>query len=482
MAQLEAALDALEAAALAQLDAALAAAPSPGDDGHVRSLLVLPSRLASLLEAASATEFASIYRQALRVAKELCRLVIRYVAAVAGDPEDAAPFLLLDDALCCLLAPVAAFAEHVASSPADERTGDKELARWVPFAACASCFVRCEALPASDMMRSVAVADRVVASCCAAMRVDDQALVLRAFVAQISALCSQGVAKEQWTAPSSVHKHVLLYVVRQVPFPHMGGDLLGRLLALAFPLIDDLRDETQRVGAELLRHLVANVTATELRWYRDVLLEVLRVSLTTRKPATLACLLACLAETLAKVSPPGEVRYYDQFMPRLLTDTSLSNDVAVRVVLVRGMRPIVERMGAPHSLHLIRYLQPLLKVLTASFDSINVDLLADALETLRTTILGAWPRIAGHSEEILVAVLRAVAFCELFDDGDGAFTATPEHKKRLLPLCEDVVTLLQDVDSQRVLDMLRTVGDECAGLKRFADGLLDRVEATAPSP
>jgi hypothetical protein len=482
MSELEAALDALEAAALAQLGVALASAPSPGDDGHIRSLLALLSRLASLLALASAAEFAAVYRQALRVAKELCRLEIRYVAAVAGNPEDAAPFLLLDDALCCLLAPVAAFAEHVAASPADELTDDKELTRWVPFAVCASCFVRCKVLPASDMMRSVAVADRVVAACCAALRVDDQSFVVRKFVAQTSALCSQGVAKEQWTDPNSIHKHVLLYVVQQVPFPHLGGDLLGRLLALAFPLIDDLRDETQLVGAKLLRHLVANVTATELRWYRDVLLEVLRVSLTTRKPATLACLLACLAETLAKVSPPGEVRFYDQFMPRLLTDTSLNNDVVVRAVLVKGMRPIVERMGAPRSLHLIRYLQPLLKVLTASFDSINVDLLAEALETLRTTILGAWPRISGHSEEILVAVLRAVAFCELFDDGEGAFTATPEDKKRLLPLCEDVIALLHDVDSQRVLDMLRTVGGECAGLKRFADGLLDRVEATAPLP
>lgn len=485
MAELEASLGALEASILEQLSAALVFSQVPDDESHRRALLDHPARLAALLAAASATEFVGAYRQALRVVKELCRLVIRYVSVVAGNPEDAAQFLLLDDALCCLLEPVAVLAQQVAAASLDDMSSEKELARWVPFAVCASCFVCCGKLPASDLMKSVAVADCVLASCCSVLRVDDRSLVLSKFISQISALCNQGVTKEQWVDPSSYHKHVLLWAVEQVKLPHLGGDLLGRLLALAFPLVDDLRDETQLVGAKLLCHIVKNVTATELRWYSDVLLEVLRVSLTTRKPATLDCLLDCLTESLAKVSPPGEIRFYDQFMPRLLTDTSLCSDVGVRAVLLKRMRPIIERMGAPHSLQLIRYLQPLLKVLTASFDSINVDLLVEALETLRATVLGAWPRISGHIEEILVAVLRAVAFCELFDDGEGSFAASPEQKKRVLPLCEDAIALLHDVDGPMVLNMLQTVGDECVGLKRFADGLrgqLARVEVSEPSP
>ncbi|GMF50713.1 unnamed protein product [Phytophthora fragariaefolia] len=319
-------------------------------------------------------------------------------------------------------------------------------------------------------MQSVALADDTLDACVRLARVDSRTELLAKYVAQVVALCSQDVSKDEWVAAASVHKRVVLRVVQQVPFPHLGGDLLGRLLALTFPLVDDLTDATQLVGARLLRHIVRNVTPTELRWYSDVLLEVLHTAMVSRKPQTLDVLLDCLVESLDKVSPPGEMKHYDRFMPRMLSDTSMCSDVAVRVVFVRHLRALVVHQGAPHSLNVIRYLQPLLKVLIAGFESVNVPLLEETLKTLQATLLAAWPRIAPHTEQILVGVLRAVAFCEIFEPG-AEFTPSPKEKGQLLALCEDILDMLYRVNAETIVvsDMLGAVGSQSSKLSPFCD-------------
>lgn len=476
-------LDAFEARLLGQLREALLDAGGKSDGEHREDLLSQTAQLAVRIKAASGLSSAT-YRSALRVVKDLCRLVIRFVSFVVADQENVSRVLLLDEALVPILQVVDAFSLRVQVEASggnyrdDNLLGAKELLRWVPFAVCSSCFVCCGRLPASDLMGSVPIAERVISTCESLAGVESQASLLAEYVGPISALCNQGFTKEEWVEERSYPKHVLLWVVAQVGFPHLGGDLLGRLLALTFPLIDDLHDATQLVGARLLRHIVENVTATELRWYTDVLLEVLRVALTTRKPATLECLLQCLGVALDHVSPPGELRFYDRFFPRLLTDTSLNNDAAVRVIYLRQLRPLIARMGAPNSPHLLRYLQPLLKVLAASTESLNVELLAETLETLRAAVVGAWPRVPAHTEEIVVAVLRVVAFCELMREGE-LHAPTPEQKKRLLPLCTDVIGLVCDLERSKdvVVSMLTTVGEESPGLKRFTDDMLRSLES-----
>eukprot|EP00644_Phytophthora_capsici_P010700 jgi/Phyca11/542308/estExt2_Genewise1Plus.C_PHYCAscaffold_90115 len=325
-------------------------------------------------------------------------------------------------------------------------------------------------------MQSVVIAEETLDAAVELAKAGDRPSLIARYVAQIVALCSQDVDKETWVATSSVNKKIMLHVVQQVSFPHLGGDLLGRLLALTFPLVDDLTDATQLVGARLLLHFVKNVTPTELRWYSDVLLEVLHTAIVSRKPEMLDVLLACLVESLDKVSPPGELKHYDRFMPRLLSDTSLCSDVAVRVVFVRHLRVLVVRQGAPHSLNVIRYLQPLLKVLIAGFESVNVELLLATLETLQTSILAAWPRIAPHTEEILVGVLRAVAFCEIFDEG-AEFTPSSYERSQILVLCEDVLDLLSQVSGgvSIVGDMLATVSSCSPKLSHFCDHMQDKL-------
>ncbi|EEY57344.1 uncharacterized protein PITG_11191 [Phytophthora infestans T30-4] len=454
-------LGALDAIALENLRDKLLAASV---DAHT-----LPTELRDVARLAEALPIVDypLLRDVTRVVKALSRAVINYVAAVAADKDNVTACMVLDDHLLPILRVLGAFVNRMRLQKLLE---DRELHRWLPFVLTACIFVNGAELPGADLMQSVVAAEETLNAAVELTKAKDRESLVAKYVAEIVALCSQDVDKEQWVAVSSVNKRIMLQVVEQVPFPHLGGDLLGRLLALTFPLVDDLTDATQLVGARMLRHIVKNVTPTELRWYSDVLLEVLRTAIVTRKPDTLNVLLECLMESLDRVSPPGELKHYDRFIPRLLSDTSLCSDVAVRVIFVRHLRVLVVRQGAPHSLNIIRYLQPLLKVLVAGFESVNVALLLATLEALQATVLAAWPRIASHTEEIMVGVLRAVAFCELFDEG-AEFTPSSENKKQILALCEDVLDLLHQVnaDNSAVSEMLATVAGQSPKLSPFCN-------------
>ncbi|POM73494.1 Hypothetical protein PHPALM_9659 [Phytophthora palmivora] len=417
-------------------------------------------KLADALSLAADSELATLLPDVIRMVKALSRYVIKSVAEnVVTSPSD--------DTLLPTLRVLETFVSRSRRRELDE----KELLKWLPFVLTACCFVD----GSTDLMQSVVVANEVLDEAVELVKAGDRPSLMAKYVAQIVALCSQDVDKDDWVAATSVNKKIMLQVLEQVPFPYLGGDLLGRLLALTFPLVDDLTDATQLVGARLLLHIVQNVTPTELRWYSDVLLEVLHTAIVSRKPDTLGVLLDCLVESLDKVSPPGELKHYNRFMPRLLSDTSLCSDVAVRVVFVQHLRVLVIRQGAPHSLNVIRYLQPLLKVLIAGFESVNVAFLVATLEALQATVLAAWPRIAPHTEQILVGVLRAVAFCELFDEG-AEFTPSSKEKEQILGLCEDVLDLLHQVNAgySVVSDMLAIVSNQSPKLEPFCDHMLAR--------
>ncbi|GLE02987.1 hypothetical protein PINS_up011866 [Pythium insidiosum] len=327
-----------------------------------------------------------------RALKDVARVVIASVLRAAMDIDSVAVMVHLDDNVLPLMDLLGAASRRLASSREDNALA------WTPFAMHTASLFLCERLPGADAMRCTCVAERIVADCRHLHPVNAWAATFD----RVLALASQDVSKDEWVAERSLSRHALHWIVLQVPAPHLGGDVLGRVLALVFPLIDDLADATQRVGASMLRHIVYQVTPTELRWYSDVLFEVLRVALTSRVAETLDLLLESLVVALDIASPPQTFDRYDVFVPRLLHNWSLSSDAACRALYTRHFRGVIARLGAPHSVYLIRFLQPLVKVLLASFESINAVVLTETLETLRATVLAAWPRIPSHAEQILL--------------------------------------------------------------------------------
>ncbi|KAJ0407907.1 hypothetical protein P43SY_009194 [Pythium insidiosum] len=472
------ALDARAVQVLAQID--WLRKELVGADRHVEA----PVAVGELMQALNAAEELAAPQEKLltRVLKDVARVVIASVLRAAIEIDAVAMMVHLDDNVMPLMELVAAAARRLAANHEQLLPSDANSAalRWTPFALHTASLFLCGRLPAHDAMRCTGVAELLLVQC---QRVHRGNVWAQAFD-QVLALTSQDVSKAEWVAEHSLSRHALQWVALQVPSPHLGGDVLGRLLALVFPLLDDLNDATQRVGATVLRHVVRQVTPTELRWYSDVLFEVLRVALTSRVAETLALLLETLVVSLDKASAPQAFDRYDAFVPRLLHDWSLCSDTARRTLYTRHFRGVVARLGAPHSVYLLRFLQPLLKVLLASLESVNTALLVETLETLRVTVLAAWPRMPSHADEVLVAVLRAVAVCEVFDASCTDGLPTPREKTAILECGEEILRLLHeltrlesDAHESVVTERLRRVDRESVGLRPFAQRMLRQLRA-----
>ncbi|TMW63470.1 hypothetical protein Poli38472_002411 [Pythium oligandrum] len=460
---LASALLAVDARQLDGLEQALVGAKDPQS---VTVLVAVTAELRATKQPLSPVEVKAL----IRLVKAVTRIIVRCVRTVMAEGDDVNGFVHLDANLRPLMEFLVVVCVTFRLSDAQNAT---ELLRWTPFVIHASVHFLCERLPAFDAMQCYSLAQEAVQSCQELHHASSLSDLFGMAIDQVVSLSSQDITKEDWVSEASIAKHVLEWIVVQVVFPRLGGEVLGRLLALVFPLVDDLTDATQLVGARMLRHVVKNVTATELRWYSDVLLEVLRVASTSRKADTLDPVLESLVVSLDKVSPPGDYQLYDRFVPRLLNDCSLCSEVALRVLYARHLRAVITRLGAPHSIHLIRYLQPLLKVLIASFEGVNATLIIETLETLRQTVLCAWPRIPSHTDEIFVGVLKAVALCEVLEGGMEQLPSSTD-KKQILILCRDIFGLLHDLtrETQAIPTLLEQVIDESQSLKPFCEKLL----------
>ncbi|ETV76137.1 hypothetical protein, variant [Aphanomyces astaci] len=216
-------------------------------------------------------------------------------------------------------------------------------------------------------------------------------------------------SKDEWVATGAVPPRAFAWFVQQVSFPHFSSDVVGRVLALALPLLDQVTPATQVVGLSLLHHLLKHGTATDIRWYSDLLVHEMEQTLTTAATSAsfLDATLACLEDLLAVLSPSKQdVTLYDRYFPSLLRQWDMSLDVAVKTVFTAHARVWVARLGAPHSLHLLRYLQPLVKVILGCVESAERTLSVEALKTLQAVIVAAWIRMPGHAEHITLAILK----------------------------------------------------------------------------
>jgi hypothetical protein len=401
--------------------------------------------------------------------KDLSLLVPKICARFAHTNEKFITCSQLDDYLSPLFTFQKNFLSYLQLFPKDHKAlYESELKKWIPFVLFANAFILCGRFEVCLKMSLASLSNEIFDLCTQVLHTKNRKEMMIWSFYFFVPLCSQGISKEEWIEVKSVPKFVLLWAIEQVPFPYLSGDQLGRVLALVFPLIDDLQDATQLVGVKMLLHIIKNVTPTDLRWYSDVLFEVLRVAITTRKPMTLDYLLECLGLSLEMVSLRNELEFYDKFFPRLLTDMSLATEIPIRIIYTRRLIPLIKRMGAPNSLHLIRYLQPLLKVLLSSFQCLNPNLIEETLITLRQVIRRAWLRIPSHTEQIFIGIMRAVLFCDFVDNPQ--IECTESKKEEIRTLCEDLLFLLHELTKEKniIPAMMNKLTTKCTIYQKFS--------------
>ncbi|KAL0590161.1 hypothetical protein ABG067_001805 [Albugo candida] len=379
--------------------------------------------------------------------KALARMLIQYCCDIASG-EKSTP--TVSNRMAMNLTQLATTLNKMVGTYAHEDAASTFIASWVPLAAYAAACICCICIPSTKVHRAqskslLVIGEGILQSCENLSTCKNQNEVYSTFLTQLLSLVSQNTSKEEWILPQSLPKLVLRWMVSKVSFPNLGGDVLGRLLALVFPLVDACNRTTQLVGIEILYHIIKNVTATELRWYSDILLQVLRRAITTRTPAVLDLALASLISALELLQIPSQsFDLYDQFFPRLINDANLAIEHEIRLLLLRSIRKMLTAMGAPQSIHLIVYLQPLLEVTLRTFDSTNTALVSEALLLLKDIISSAWPRITYHTEDIFVGVLRSVAYCATLS-AEGMH-AGRDHTLTLLPLGHSIIQSLHALE------------------------------------
>ncbi|KAG9414170.1 hypothetical protein AC1031_013381 [Aphanomyces cochlioides] len=277
-------------------------------------------------------------------------------------------------------------------------------------------------------------------------------LFSRYFTRVLSMFASKS-SKEEWIATQSAAPYAFRWMVRHVMFPHFENEVIGRIFALALPLLDQVTVSTQVIGLDVVHHVVRQATATDIRWYTDILLHEMQQTLVTASssPDFLRATLDCLSDTLAVVSVQGDVQHYDRFFPSLLRQWDMSLEVPVKQAMTVGIRPWIQAMGAPHSLQLLRYLQPLIKVTLGCLES--TPLQREGLETLRLVVLAAWIRMPHHVEEITLGLLKCLAYQSMQGSALRVKRNKPTDNTEdddVIPRCHHILNLLQD-DHRRSL-------------------------------
>ncbi|RHY89130.1 hypothetical protein DYB37_008667 [Aphanomyces astaci] len=281
-------------------------------------------------------------------------------------------------------------------------------------------------------------------------------------------------SKDEWVATGAAPPRAFAWFVQQVSFPHFSSDVVGRVLALALPLLDQVTPATQVVGLSLLHHLLKHGTATDIRWYSDLLVHEMEQTLTTAATSAsfLDATLACLEDLLAVLSPSKQdVTLYDRYFPSLLRQWDMSLDVAVKTVFTAHVRVWVARLGAPHSLQLLRYLQPLVKVTLGCVESAERTLSLEALKTLQAVIVAAWIRMPGHAEHITLAILKCLAYVKVLllplpnASNDHMQTKAAEH---ITAQCHATLYLLDQATAQETMAVRVTLQHVTVGCPSLA--------------
>ncbi|KDO16115.1 hypothetical protein SPRG_18347 [Saprolegnia parasitica CBS 223.65] len=271
---------------------------------------------------------------------------------------------------------------------------------------------------------------------------------------------------ETWVRAGCPAPYAFRFLVQQLVFPALDHDVVGRTLALALPLLDQTIVSVQRIGVDVLQHVVAEATPTDVRWHSDIVLHMLyeTLKIAMSNASFLQATLRCLADTLAVTSVAHDITSYDRFFPTLLRSWDMTSDVTMKRVYVIGLRPWIVAMGAPHSVQIVQYLPSILTVLLACLE--NKLLTLDALETLRLVVVHAWVRMPQHVDDVVLGLLRCLVFNTIQSHLEVAAGAPQDA---VLAEVVGVLRLLQALKKKPLAPLLATIGAACTELTAICD-------------
>ncbi|XP_041372304.1 TELO2-interacting protein 2-like isoform X2 [Gigantopelta aegis] len=211
---------------------------------------------------------------------------------------------------------------------------------------------------------------------------------------------------------------------------------LTDILPPSLNFIDDFVVENKISGIKCLRHIIANTSSEELRWYgrAEVVYEAVKHQLYTKNATLLQDAIPTVLAVVRVVerTPDNihsglllDVNRYDEIFQMLLHDAELENNIHIRRALTSHLWKFVDELGigvVRHMKNVVHLVSNFLEI----YDGPEETSRLNALMMLKSLIKNAWPRVYSHCEEILKCLLKL-----LYDLAVDETTTSKEVKDNL---------------------------------------------------
>ncbi|XP_069474067.1 TELO2-interacting protein 2 [Ambystoma mexicanum] len=279
----------------------------------------------------------------------------------------------------------------------------------------------------------------------------------------VMVLLKPQLKKDTWELNPAT-KNVFSSTLHQVTRPWL-SDFLESVLPPSLLISDDHRTENKILGVSCLHHIIRNVPAADLLQYNrlQVVYHALFNHLYTPEADLIQAVLSCLLDLLpvlersAQVTrgPSQRIRYCDDVFQLILTQMEMEPKILLRRVYAKHLPMFVERLNIGVVRHLKRLERVLLGYLEVYDGPEETSRLA-ILETMKCTIMHAWPRIPCRLLVLLKALLRFI-----YDVATDCSLTPPHVKSDMLQEATHCLILLDRCSERQIKDILEGISHAC---------------------
>ncbi|KAK9803291.1 hypothetical protein WJX72_008564 [[Myrmecia] bisecta] len=185
------------------------------------------------------------------------------------------------------------------------------------------------------------------------------------------------------------------WVVRQLGYTHL-TPAIPAVLPSILAAVDDVSPPVQSLGLWTLHHLATEALPSDLRWQRELLLDVAKRSISGCDERVWPA--AAPTATALAIALEGKDPYaagYDLIMRGMLEEGERHAHVpARRIVWLRAIQPLLQALALVN----VRYLGRLLPLLLQWLQEFDRPSRTGALQALHCVIQQTWPRIPAHAD------------------------------------------------------------------------------------
>ena len=264
------------------------------------------------------------------------------------------------------------------------------------------------------------------------------------------------LAGGKWRGESWLRMCALLHCVDVMDLSEVEvneSDLLGNLVPILLPLIDDVNGKCNRMGLCALQRILEEVTPTAFRRHGELILNSMETALAAREVDTMGFALYCLLGALNMVEPMLRVQspcpMHHRFLKKTLTYLKLLQDEGLRFKLLCFIDTVFQRMAINGAAYL-QELLPVLEQVVSSGGDANRRVRMEAVKILGTLLKHCWAVCTPYHDQIVAIFLRAHIMASVSLDISPSETPTAAAKSEL-DLLSNTVELIAGLVSKDTL-------------------------------